>query len=170
MKIIEGMKLIKELEQKASDLRQKVQAHCADLDYETPLYADQMSVVRGWLQAHSDVIKEIEKLKLRISKTNLNTIVPVTIKEKTIEKCIAAWILRRTKLAALDKNVWDVLGDRNLREGTIQQSTGQLKEVKIRRYFDPKERDAKREEYQFEPGIIDRTMEIVNATTDLMEL
>ena len=40
--------------------------------------------------------------------------------------------------------------------------------VKIRRYFVAKERDEKIELYRNEPEVIDRTLEVVNAVTDLL--
>ena len=40
MKLIEAMKRIKELTVKAADLQQKVSVTCANLDIETPVYAD----------------------------------------------------------------------------------------------------------------------------------
>lgn len=63
MKIIEAMKLIKELQIKADDLRTKVALHCANLDFETAVYADQADQVKTWIQAHTDINKEILKLR-----------------------------------------------------------------------------------------------------------
>ncbi len=48
-------------------------------------------------------------------------------------------------------------------------SDGPTTEIRIVRCFDPAERDAKIELYRSEPGLIDRTLEVVNATTDLLE-
>jgi len=69
MKIIEGMKKIKDLTKKAEDIRAKIGLFCADLDYETPMYPDQRKEVDGWLQSHSDMLKEILSLRLSIAKT-----------------------------------------------------------------------------------------------------
>lgn len=170
MKIIEGMKLIKELQVKAEDLRGKVKAHCADLDFETPLYNDQRRQVNEWIQSHSDVLKEILKLRLSIQKTNIATVVPIEMDGKRIEKTIAEWIHRRKDLSGQELSIWSVLGDRGLKEGAIQPSTqgAQPITVKIRRYFDPLERDKKVEVYRSEPSIIDRTLEVINATTELV--
>lgn len=169
MKIIEAMKKIKMLQEKAEDLRGKIGQHSADLDFETPLYADQRKQVGEWLQAHSDIMKEILKLRVAIQKTNLATSVTITLGGKDVVKTIAEWIHRRRDLAGFDLQAWQKLTDRGLREGTVQQSTGQLKEVKIRRYFEPVERDNKIEVYRTEPQVIDATLEVTNAITDLME-
>ena len=68
----------------------------------------------------------------------------------------------------MDQAIWAALGDRNLRETVIQTSTGQREETKIRRYYDPATRDTKIELYRSEPSIIDSSLEIINATTDLV--
>ena len=66
--------------------------------------------------------------------------------------------------------MWKALTDRGLKEQNLQTAQGgAVTEVRIRRYYDPAERDAKRELYRTEPSVIDATLEVVNATTDLME-
>lgn len=169
MKIIEAMKKIKTLQEKADDIRKKIGLHSADLDYETPLYGDQRKQVTEWLQSHFDIMKEILRLRIAIQRTNLDTNVTMTLGEKNVTKTIAEWIHRRRDLAQMDLQAWKQLTDRGLKEGSFPQSTGHLKEVKIRRYFDPVERDRMVELFRTEPHVIDATLEVVNATTDIIE-
>jgi hypothetical protein len=169
MKLIEGLKKIKDLQRKAQDLRVKVSSHSAYLSHETPVYENQKQQVSEWIQAHSDVLKEIMKLRVGIQKTNIQTLVTIDINGKPVEKSIAEWIHRRRDLAGLEREMWDGLGDRGLREGIIEQSTGEKVEVKIVRCYDPKERDSNREIYTSEPVMIDSRLEITNATTDIIE-
>lgn len=171
MKLIEALKLIKELQIKADDLRGKVKNHCADLDIETPVYPDQKKQVQEWIQSHSDTLKKILELRVAIQQTNLQTMVDIELNGKAVTKTIASWIHRRRDLATAELTMWHGLTDRNLKEGSIAASIagGVPKDVKIRRYYDPAERDKKVELYRTEPGIIDRTLEVVNATTDLVE-
>ena len=169
MKLIEAMKKIKELRVKAEDLRKKVGTYCADQSHETPVYPDQKAKVREWTQSYSDILKEILSLRVAIQKTNLATDVTVELGGKQVTKTIAEWIHRRRDLAELERSVWDSIGDRGLREGTVQTSTGEKTEVKIRRYYDPEERDNKVELFRSEPSVIDRTLEVINAVTDLVE-
>jgi len=172
MKIIEGMKKIKELDLKAKDLREKVAKHCADLDFETPVYTDQKVIVDGWLQAHSDILKEILRLKVAIQRTNLATVVSIDVAgegEPLVQKTIAEWVHRRQKLAELEGSMWKGLGDRGLREGTATQTSGVQRDVKIRRYYDAKRRDEKITIFAAEPLRIDAALEVVNAVTDLIE-
>jgi len=168
MKIIEAMKKIKDLQIKADDLRKKVSTYCADQTIETPVYGDnQEKQVKEWIQSYGDIIKEILKLRIGIQRTNLGTRVTIELGGKQVTKSIAEWIHRRRDLAEYDKSIWSVLGDRGLREGIIKTSTGESQEVKIRRYYNPKERDEKIELYRSEPSIIDSTLEVTNAVTDI---
>jgi len=171
MKLIEAMKKLKDLNVKAEDLRKKVSLNCADLSIETPLYgADQKATVDGWIQAHGDLLKEILRLRLAIQRTNLATQVAIQLDGKAVTKSIAEWIHRRRDLAKLDMAMWGSLGDRNLKEQNVQTSPGgPVTEVRIRRYYDPAQRDAKLELYRSEPSVIDATLEVSNAVTDLIE-
>jgi hypothetical protein len=163
------MKKLKDLNGKAEDLRGKVAQYCADLNIETPLYPDQRGKVAEWIQSHSDILKEILSLRVAIQRTNLATDVAIEIDGKQVTKSVAEWIHRRRDLAKLEMDIWTKLGDRNLKEQNIQTGPGQpVTEVRIRRYFDPVERDRKRELYRSEPSVIDSTLEVVNATTELI--
>ena len=172
MKLIEAMKQIKLLTAKAEDLRQKISKYCADLDFETPTYGtadEQRDTVRGWVQSHSDVLREILRLRIGIQKTNLQTQVTIQLGEKSVTKSIAEWIHRRRDLATLELQSWQMLSDRNLKEGRVKTTSGAEQDFRIRRYFSPAERDKAMELYRSEPSIIDGTLEITNAVTDMIE-
>jgi hypothetical protein len=172
MKLIEAMKQIKSLTAKAEDLRKKVAQYCADLDFETPTYGtadEQRETVKGWIQSHSDVLKEILRLRVAIQRTNLATPVTLTLGEKTVTKSIAEWIHRRRDLATLELESWKALTDRNLKEGQFKTTAGDVRDMKIRRYYSPAERDRHLEWFRSEPLTIDATLEVVNAVTDLIE-
>lgn len=172
MKIIEGMKEIKRLEEKVADLTQKVEKYSCDMDFETPTYGTpekQKAQVSEWLQSIHDSLKEALNLRIRITKTNLATQVTIQMADKAVDHSIAEWILRRRIMAALERDGWAKLGNKQLRVGVTQNSVGDKVEIKARYYFDPVERDKKVEEYRSEPLIVDRTLEVINATTDLVE-
>ena len=169
MKLIVAMKTIKELQLKAQDLRDKVQKHCANLSFETPVYENQSEQVKQWIQAHTDINREILKLRFAIQKTNVATDVTIELGGKSVTKTIAEWIHRRRDLAKLDMEMWSALTDRGLKEQNVQATPGgQVTEVRIRRYYDPLRRDQMIELYRAEPNIIDRTLEVVNATTEVV--
>ena len=115
-------------------------------------------------------MREIARLRVRIAKTNLATSVTINVGGNNLTKCITEWIVRRKELAPLDAAAWSQLGDRGLREQQIQTTPqSPVTEIRIVRCFDPKERDERVSVYKDEPGLIDRTLEVVNATTDLLE-
>jgi 2-succinyl-5-enolpyruvyl-6-hydroxy-3-cyclohexene-1-carboxylate synthase len=167
VKLIEAMKQLKDLGVKAADLQAKVAATCAHLDYETPVYADPKAQVSTWIQAHSDILKEMLRLRTAIQRTNLATNVTIELGGVQVTKCITEWIHRRRDLANTEMQMWAKLGDRGLKEGVINQSTGEPKAIKIVRNFDPKERDVKLDLYRSEPSKIDGSLEVVNAVTEL---
>jgi len=169
MKLIEALKQIKDLQRKAADLEDKVSKHSAYLSIETPVYKNQKTQVSEWVQAHSDLLKEILRLRVAIQRTNLVTPVTIELGGKSVTKSIAEWIHRRRDLAGLEAQMWSKLTDRSLREGTIKQSTDQLVEVKIVRCYSPEERDFALNLYQSEPTLIDSRLEVINAITDLIE-
>lgn len=170
MKIIEGMKKIKELQVKVEDLKGKISQYCAIQSVETPTYGkDQAQKIKEWLQGVHDTIQEILRLRVAIQRTNINTKVKVELGGKFVEKSIAEWIHRRRDLAELEKKVWEALGDRGLREGILQNSQNEKVAVTVVRYFDPSEKDNKVALYRDEPSVIDRTLEVINAVTDLQE-
>jgi hypothetical protein len=114
-------------------------------------------------------MKEILRLRIAIQRTNLATSVTIELDDKVITKTIAEWIHRRRDLAQEEQSMWNCLTDRGIAEGIVKGPTGDPVEIKIVRFFDPGERDNKRELYQSEPMIIDSRLEVVNATTDMIE-
>lgn len=170
MKLIEALKQQKDLLRKAQDIRAKIAAHSAYLSHETPVYGEnQEEQVRQWVQAHTDIVKEVSRLRVAIQRTNLMTEVTIELEGNIITKCIAEWIHRRRDLAQLELSAYAKLTDRRLQEGTLNQSTGVPIDVKILRCYRPAERDVKIEALTSEPVLVDSRLEIVNAITDLIE-
>jgi hypothetical protein len=171
MKIIQAMKRIKQLQEKASDLRRKLGENCANLSIETPQYEDPKAKVAAWEQMHSDVIKEILDLRLAIQRTNIVTQVSIAVADnKSVTQSIAAWIHRRRDLANSERKAWAMLTDRGLQESNVQTvKDGPVTEVRIERHFSPEARDKRVAEFRSEPHVIDATLEVVNATTDLVD-
>lgn len=170
MKIIEAMKTIKALLEKAIDLRTKIGNNCANLDCETSPYTNPASQIQEWLQSHSDTLKEIVRLRLAIQRTNLETCVTITLDGENVTKCIAEWVHRKRDLCEFDRQAWAKLTDRGLKEGQLASSVpgGEPKLFKIVRHFSAKARDGVLSMLQQEPHIIDSTLEVVNATTEVI--
>lgn len=169
MKIIEALKQIKDLQRKANDLRDLVKVNCARSSVESDRYPEQDKKVEGWIQAHSDILQEILRLRVAIQKTNLET--PVTMENLpgSPTKSIAAWIHRRRDLAGEELKMWNCLTDRGIHEGMGNAPSGEQIQIKIIRFYEPDKRDKMKALYQSEPTIIDSKLEVVNAVTDLIE-
>lgn len=170
MKLIEAMKQEKDLLRKANDYREKIGKYCAHPSYETATYGDkQREQVDEWIQGHSDLLKEVSKLRLAIQRTNIQTQVTIEIGGKQISKCISEWIYRRRDLAQLERDAWKVLGDKGIKEGIVTGTQQDPVKVTVVRYYDPKIRDEKVEEFTGEKALIDSRLEVINAVTDLIE-
>lgn len=170
MKIIEAMKRVKMNKDKIADLRKRIAASSANLSIETPLYENTKDKIAEWLQSCTDTSQDNVGLLVAIQRTNLATQVAIEIGGKKITKSVAEWVWRRREYAKTDMETWAHLTDRNLREQRVQQSTGaEPLEIKLIRHYDPAMRDEKLALYRDEPHLIDAALEIVNATTDLIE-
>lgn len=170
MKIIEALKQIKDINRRIEELKEQIAKFCMDMDYETPVYENQAEQIKSWIQSRHDLIQEILRLKKCIQVTNLLIDVTIKIGDNTITKSIAEWIVRRQTLSALELQAWEKLGQKPLKEGTVATSTGEKKDVKIRRYFSTEERDKMVNILRSEPILIDSHLEITNAITDLLEV
>lgn len=169
MRIIEVLKKLKDNHAKLLDLRGKIGQNSAYVSFETPRYPDQTQQVSSWLQMHKDIVTEQENLTFRLHKTNLLTNVTISIGGNNITKTIDQWILRRRTLSALEMEAYKMLTDKNIMEGKTKGPTGEI-DVKIIRCYDPKMKDEKMEVLRAEPSLINAQLEIINATTDLMEM
>lgn len=169
MKIIEAMKRVKQNLEKIDDLQKKISVTCANLSVETPIYPDPKAKINEWSQGCDDLTQENIRLLTAIQRTNLATPVTIELGMKTVTKNIAEWVWRRRTYAAVDLATWSKMTDRNLKEGQINQSTGQPLMVTITRHYDPEKRDAMMAMYRSEPHMIDAALEVINATTDLIE-
>jgi hypothetical protein len=170
MKIIEAMKAVKANKEKITDLSKRIAQSSANLSNETPLYGDDTATkITGWLQSIHDTGAENVRLLTAIARTNMNTSVTITLGGVNISKTIAEWVWRRREYADLDRMAWQTLSDRQLRETRQVNSQGQAVDIKIVRHFDPAVRDNKIDLYRQEPHLIDAALEVVNATTDLIE-
>lgn len=170
MKLIEAMKRVKQNKEKIADLQGKVGQFCANLDFETMTYGTETPAkVREWLQSCTDLTQENVRLLCAIQRTNGVTLVSITLGDKSVTKTIAEWIWRRREYAAIDLKTWQMLTDRNLKEGVGANSSGTPITVKIVRHFDPVVRDRMAAMFKSEPHEIDSALEVVNAVTDLVD-
>lgn len=169
MKIIEAMKKIKDLMRKAEDVRRKISTNSAKLSIEDSPYDNPKAKLKEWLQMHSDVMKEILRLRIGIQKTNLDTMVEIDISGNMVTKSIAEWIHRRRDLATLERSAWNQLTNKNLKSQRINSGSEVDTEINVELHYSQEEKDNKVEELQGEPSAIDSKLEVVNCITDIIE-
>ena len=173
MKIIEAMKKIKYLIQKIDDLKGKIQSNCCEYDNNELLYGSedkQKAKISEWIQSCEDSTKEVLRLRFAIQKTNVKTELTIEIGGKFVMKTICEWIHRRRDLSKMDFDVWNCLGDRgNKKHIGYMDKKGEEFVAKLKMYFDPEQRDVKKDLYKQEPSLIDGSLEVKNAITDLIE-
>lgn len=169
MKIIEALKQIKFLTVKVGDIQTKIMTHSADMEFDTPPFPDMRGKISEWLQASGDLVKEIARLKFRVQKTNVLTPLTIELHGTQVTKSIYEWIQRRKDLAKLELTGWERLTDKNLVDRQFQQTTGTLSMIKMRRYYDPQEKEKKIAQLKIEPVLVDAALEITNCTVDLLD-
>lgn len=170
MKIIEALKKIKLNEKKIADYTTRIKQHSAILSTETSPYADTKKEVDGWLQAVADLVKENETLMRRVHTTNTSTQVNVEVGGKQVTKSIDEWLYRRNKGIEFERLSVAALTDRNLKEQAVPDKEGKMQIITINRHYDASLRDKRLGQLMDEPSQIDMALEIVNATTDLLEV
>lgn len=169
MKIIESLKKVKELYKKADDIRGKISKYCVKMSFEQDRYENQGEQVKSWIQAHHDIVLEIERLRERIAKTNLATEVTIEVGGNKVTKSIHSWISRRRDLVGLEMTCWQQLDDKGMNDQKIRMSNGEVQEMTVVRFFDYKDKDHKLDTLKEEYTSIDSTLEIINATTDVLD-
>ena len=179
MKLIEGLKSQKTIVKKIEDLQSKISKHSAYSSLERPVYRDdkdpdnpktQTEQIKSWKQAILDLTKLLANTRLCIQYTNMITLVTIDAEGVNITKPIAEWIHWRRDLSEIMYRTVSVMTDKNLKEGFVTNSQGEKSEVKIVRCYNPAERDSEMDSYRNLKFIIDSTLEVVNATTDMVEL
>ncbi len=169
MKLIEALKQLKYLMKKAEDYRRNASQYSADMEFDQPPFPDMKMKVAEYMQGHSDLIREINHLRYRLQKTNVLTQVTLQLHGKAVTKSIYEWIQRRKELADLELKAWQGLTDKGLTDRLYQQTNGASAPMKMRRYYDPVEKERRVAELKLEPVLIDSALEIANCQYDLVE-
>ena len=173
LKLTQGLKLQKSMISDIAQLEALVTKHSADFENETPLLGDaskQCAQVAAWAQSARQLENDLEWLNLRIQKTNNATLVTVELAGKQVTKPLTSWIHRRQKGCDRMTSLEQAHNDRGLKEQSIRNSSGVTETMKIRRYYDPQAQAQRIMDAKREKSLIDSTLEVVNATTDLLPI
>lgn len=168
MKLIEAMKRLKVIEKRIADNNKQVSSYCTILSTERPAFETeeaQKKEVKSLLQSSEDLIKEYLTLKRKIEKTNLVTEVTMNGTVYTI----ADLLVIKRKLAAIGQSVYTSLSDSGANSRRGYAGGGATDKVQVVRLYDEKERNTKLLEWQNLYNEIDSRLEVINATTDVVE-
>ena len=168
MKIIEGMKELKLITKKMQKNSQLINEYAALPDNERLHFGtrqNQVNEIKKLLQSNTDLAKNYLKIKKRIEKTNLEVTVEMTGHPYTISELL---VLKRTIAQAMVAS-YNALND-NIARGRVRNTQRGEKAPFIEKYYDEKEKNEGIREWDDLYHNIDSRLEVINATTDLLEI
>lgn len=175
MKLIEGMKTLRVLEKRMATNSQRINQYASILSSERPLFsteAQQRQEVKSLIQANEDLAKEYLELKKRVDLTNIKTQVQISKRSFSISDLL---VIKRG-IAKLMRQTYQALNDGQATT-RLQATRGQFsgaqtgeKGPRIERLYEEKDKIAGLQEWQDLEDEIETRLEVINATTDLVEL
>lgn len=174
MKLIEGMKKLKVLEKKIDRNTETIQMYASAPSNEKPTFGnelDQRKQVKELIQSNNDLMQEYLNLKKQVDMTNLQT--NVTIGKREF-KLIDLLVLRRglakrmaRTYSALNTNYADARLSNMQRNIALQQGEKPPHAV---RFYDEMEKMEALQDWQSLQDEIEQRLEVINATTELVEI
>ena len=170
MMIVEAMKTLRIVEKKMSQNTADIQRYASQVSTERPLFETedkQKSAIKELIQSNSDLMKRYLNLKTRIEYTNLMTIVEMEGEKYSISELL---VIQR-KLAAMMFATYNALNDtegQSRLRHTTQPTSGEAPHV-VRFYKEEDKREQRRKWQDLMNNIITR-LEVINATTPLLDL
>lgn len=168
MKIIEALKRLRIIEKQMDSSGADLVRYSSAISTERFPFgteAEQTEEVARILQSGLDIAENYLVLKRGIEYTNM--MVSVTIRGQT--RTISEWLVLRRTMA---KKIGYLFGCQNTKAGEKRQSQwgrGTEQTPQVVQFFDEGERNTKLGEWSAVYEEIDPTLEVINATTDLLE-
>lgn len=170
MMIVEGMKTLRITEKKMSQNTADIQRYASQVSTERPLFETedkQKQAIKGLIQSNVDLMKQYLDLKTRIEYTNLMTIVEMEGEKYSISELLVIQRKLATMMFGTYNALNDTEGNSRLR-GTSQPATGEAPHI-VRFYKEEDKREQRRKWQDLMNNIITR-LEVINATTPLLDL
>lgn len=161
------MKELKLIEKKMIKNNDSIQKYSSQPSNERPYFQDeatQRKEVKSLIQSNKDLLSSYLSLKKRIEKTNFETIVEMDGVKYTISDLL---VLKR-RLAKTMIDSYNKMNDDNAKQN-IMSFRGSDSSVKIERFYDERDKMDGLRKWQDFYDNIDSRLEVVNATTDLIE-
>ena len=171
MMIVEGLKRLGVIEKRMEKHIEEIRTYASGVDTERPLFGStekQRAEVACRVQSNKDLFDEYLVLMRRVEATNLST--QVTIKGRKITLAELLWIRRKmgklivATYAALNRSA----GQTRLHGAPIRTVNGAQQPPQIEAFFDEAGRNARMADWQEFLEEIDSRLEVVNATTSLL--
>lgn len=171
MKIIEAMKELKVILKRINKNTEQIGEYAALPDNERLHFGtrdNQMKEIKKLIQANADLVQTYLHLKKRIELTNLKTVVDINGARYSISEML---VLKRV-LAKMMTNTFNALNDNKARmrmssHGSVRSSE---KAPIVEKYYDESEKTAGQRAWDDLYHAIDSRLEVINATTELMDL
>lgn len=165
MKIIEAMKKIKTIDKKILKNNVLITKYASMLDNQKPYFTteeEQKKELLSLIQANRDLMKEALHLKKCIDKTNMITMIKIDKEEYSLVDLLNI----RRKYAKYMMDTYNSLNENNANSSL---RINNVPTVKISRLYDENMKNKGINYWQELYDNIDSRLEVVNATTDLIE-
>jgi len=170
MKLIEGMKTLKVIEKKMQHNAERINQYASIISTERPIFGtevEQRKQLESLIQANTDLATEYLKIKKMVDMTNLKSEVKIGKDVFTIADLLQI----QRNVAKLMRLTYNSLNDKLAEQRLMsmrQQATE--KAPRVERMYDE---NRKYEGLQYWQGLedeIETRLEVINATTELIEL
>jgi predicted nucleic acid-binding Zn-ribbon protein len=169
MKIVEAMKELKLIEKKIARNTDSIQKYSAQLSNERPYFTTpeaQSKEIRSLVQANGDLIDNYIALKGKIERTNLE----ITIEMDGRKYSLSELLVLKRKLAGLMAKTYEAMNDNSAKQSErLIMRSGSDKEIRVERFYDEREKMEGLRKWQDFVDNIDSRLEVINATTDIVE-
>lgn len=174
MKIIEALKELPLLEKRIQKNNGMIAVYASDVDtghgaerqsLAFSTVEEQRKEVQSLVQSTNDLVKRKAELRRKLAITNAT----VEVKIEGVTMTIAEWIEYRQHGVKNILNALSALNDNSGRQKMQSTQFDPEKGIKIIKFYDEKDRNEQAEKWSSIADKIDSSLEIVNATTDLIE-
>jgi hypothetical protein len=169
MKIIEGMKELKLIEKKINDNTGKIMTYSSTVSTERPFFEnekDQRKEVESLIQANTDLVMRYLKIKRMIEQTNL----AVTAEFDGVKYSLADLLVLKRRLGDTLIRTYNALST-NYADTRIRNAPAEIdgKKAQVIRLYDENKKNENLSKLMEFTSNIDARLEVINATTDLVE-
>jgi len=169
MKLIEAMKELKVIIKRMGKNTVQINEYAALPDTERLHFGTkdaQMKEIKSLIQANADLVDTYLKLKQRIEYTNLKTIVEIN----GIKYSISEMLVLKRSLAKLMVSTFNALNDSQARSRSTSHLGRSEKSPIVEKFYNESEKTNGQRNWDDLYHAIDSRLEVINATTELIDL